>query len=149
MLREDLTAPPKQRLRLLRPSGVLVLEEPEISSWTVYPPSEPTQRLVDLILRSFTEAGGDFNAGRALPDLLGERGLQPAIRADVVALPPGHACLGLPQQFASSLGPRLLNITTEAELDGLVAASRQDTVESARWGLTFTLIQTWSRRRPD
>lgn len=133
-------------LRLLRPGGTLVLEEPETASWTQYPASEPAQRLIALILRSFADAGGDLNAGRALHGLLTERGLNVGLRADVVALPPGHPYLALPQQFAASLRPRLLEHVAEDELDRLIADCAHDTGQADRWGLTFTLIQAWATK---
>ena len=66
------------------------------------------------------------------------------LRADVVALPPGHPYLRLPLQFAASLRPRLLGLVEEGELDSLISAAEAELSDPDRWGLTFTLVQTWA-----
>lgn len=63
------------------------------------------------------------------------------ITAQVLALPPGHAYLRLPLQFSASLRPRLLQLVSETELDGLEAAAARELADPSRWGTTFTLIQ--------
>jgi SAM-dependent methyltransferase len=50
--------------RLVRPGGVIVLEDPDASSWHFNPPADSAKRLIALILEAFKAAGGDFNAGR-------------------------------------------------------------------------------------
>ena len=47
-------------------------------------------------------------------------------------------------QFAASLRPRLLNLTSQDRLDRCIQAARAELAEPARWGLTFTLVQTWA-----
>ena len=130
--------------RLLRPGGLLVLEDPDTSSWHYHPGAPAAQRLIDLILEAFRAAGGDFDAGRREYQLLAGAGLQPEVRAEVVALPPGHPYLQLPVQFAASLRPRLLTLTGQDRLDGCLQAARAELAQPARWGLTFTLVQTWA-----
>jgi len=76
--------------------------------------------------------------------LLAGAGLAPEVRAEVVALPPGHPYLQLPVQFAASLRPRLLTLTGQDRLDGCLQAARAELAQPARWGLTFTLVQTWA-----
>lgn len=127
--------------RLLRPGGWLVLEEPDISSWRLNPDAPHAQRLIALIERGFAAGGGDFNAGRALPNLL--RALDPAPRlsARVVALPPGHPYLRLPLQFAASLRPRLEKFLSASELAELLRATEAEIARPDTWGTTFTLIQ--------
>jgi len=45
---------------------------------------------MELIEQAFLAAGGDFNAGRRLPDLTGDGA---ELSAEIVALPPGHPYL--------------------------------------------------------
>ena len=130
--------------RLARPGGLLVLEDPDTSSWQYHPGAPAAQLLIDLILEAFRAGGGDFDAGRREYQLLADAGLQPGVRAEVVALPPGHPYLHLPVQFAASLRPRLLNLTGQDRLDRCIQAARAELAEPARWGLTFTLVQTWA-----
>ena len=138
--REQLTA----YLRLVKPGGVLVLEDPDTTSWRFNPPAPAAQRLIALIEQSFLASGGDFNAGRTTAELLDSLGLSPHLRAHVIALAPGHPYLRLPLQFASALRPRLLAVIGESELDALLADAEREIQEPRRWGLTFTLIQTWA-----
>jgi SAM-dependent methyltransferase len=116
--------------RLLRPGGLLVVEDPDSSSWRFNPPAPATDELIGRIRERFAAAGSDFDVGRRYLDLLPGAGLD----AHVVALPPGHPYLRLPLQFAASLG-----------LEGTEAAERE-LAEPGRWGTTFTLIQAWVQR---
>jgi len=117
--------------RLLRPGGVLVLEDPDSASWRYNPDAPATNRLIDAIRARFAAAGSDFDVGRRLLELL--PGAE--IDAHVVALPPGHPYLRLPLQFAASLGIE----------EAAGAAAELD--EPGRWGTTFTLVQAWARTR--
>ena len=129
--------------RLLRPGGVLVLEDPDSASWGYEPQAPGLAALVDLIRRGFRAAGGDFDAGRRLPAHLRALGIEPELDAHVVALPPGHPYLRLPLQFAASLRPRLVELVAEPELDRLLEAAAAELEDEHRWGLTFTLVQAW------
>ena len=130
---------------LLKPGGWLVLEDPDTGSWRENPIAPSAKRLRQMILESFTRAGGDFDSGRRLPEYLRTVGIEPEISAELVALEPGHPYLQLPLQFATSLRPRLLNLIGVAELDRLMEQARQELADPIRWGTTFTLIQAWGR----
>jgi SAM-dependent methyltransferase len=127
---------------LVRPGGVLVLEDPDTSSWRFNPEAPAAGRLIGLIVQAFLAAGGDLNAGRRLPDLLGDGA---ELAAEVVALPNGHPYLPLPLQFASSLEPRLLDLVGRKELDRLRADAEAEIAAPGRWGTSYMLIQAWRR----
>lgn len=130
--------------RLLRPGGTLVLEDPDMASWRVQPEAPAVQALIALIERGFLAAGGNFNSGRDLPELLRGAGLTPMIRARIVALEPGHPYLRLPLQFAASLRPRLEALLAPAELAALLAQAEAELARPQTWGTTFTLIQAFA-----
>jgi SAM-dependent methyltransferase len=111
--------------RLVRPGGLLVLEDPDSASWRCNPRAPAVERLIETIRERFVATGSDFDVGRRYVELLPDAELD----AHVVALPPGHPYLRLPLQFAASRG---IDDTGDAaaELD-----------EPGRWGTTFTLIQ--------
>jgi SAM-dependent methyltransferase len=132
-------------VRLARPGGVVVVEDPDTASWHYTPDAPHTQQLIDLILAAFRAGGGNFDAGRHTAGLMREHGLDPQVRAEVVALPPGHPYLRLPLQFATSLRARLEALTSPAALDELHAAAAAELDDPDRAGLTFTLMQTWAR----
>jgi len=127
--------------RLLRPGGTLVLEDPDMASWRVHPDAPAVQALIALIERGFLAAGGNFNSGRKLPELVRGIGLEPRIRARVVALEPAHPYLRLPLQFAASLRPRLEALMPPAELAALLQEVEAELARPHAWGTTFTLIQ--------
>ncbi|HET8626145.1 MAG TPA: methyltransferase domain-containing protein [Thermomicrobiales bacterium] len=135
-------------LRLVRPGGRIVLEDPDIGSWHFNPPAPAAERLIALVEAAFIAAGGDAQAGRRQAALLREAGLGPEVRAAVHALPPGHPYLRLPLQFSVSLEPRLLALVSRAELEELRRVAEAEIAAPGRWGTTFTLIQTWATTPP-
>jgi SAM-dependent methyltransferase len=133
--------------RLLRPGGWLVLEEWDLGSWHFNPPAAAAERLIELLTEIFADLGGE--AGRGLPELLREIGVEePEIDAHVIALKPRHPYLRLPLQFSVALETRLLEKVSEEELTSLRRESEAEVAEPARWGTTFTLIQSWGRLGP-
>jgi SAM-dependent methyltransferase len=132
-------------LRLARPRGTIVLEDPDTGSWHFNPPARALERLIDLILEAFRLKGGDMDAGRHNLQLLREFGIEGNVRAEIVALPPGHPYLRLPLQFAASLEKQLMSLTTADELEELRKQGEAELQEPGRWGTTFTLLQCWGR----
>jgi SAM-dependent methyltransferase len=130
--------------RLVRGGGWIVLEDNDISSWHYNPPAPAAERLIHLIAESFLAVGENLNAGRRQPQQLLEMGLEPHIRASVLALEPGDPYLRLPIHFTYTLQERLLMLVTPAELDNLRSHAEEEIATPGRWGTTFTLIQTWA-----
>ena len=129
--------------RLLKPGGTLVLEEWDLASWHFNPAAPSAERLIELVAEIFAGMGGE--AGRALPELFREAGIEePGLDAHVIALPPGHPYLRVPIQFSVALEPRLLEMLSEEELASLRREAEAELAEPGRWGTTFTLIQCWS-----
>ena len=113
---------------------------------TKLPPRVGGRAPLDLCHRdAFLAAGGDFDGGRREAELLRGAGLEPEVRAEVLALPPGHPYLRLPLQFSTSLEPRLQRLASVAELVRLRQAAETEIADPSRWGTTFTLIQTWAK----
>lgn len=135
-------------LRLAKPGGRLILEDPDCGSWHFHPPAPAAERLIGLIEDAFLAAGGDLNAGRRGAELLRGAGLEPEVRAEVCALPPGHPYLRLPLQFSASLEPRLLRLVSRDELEELRRRAEAEIARPGRWGTTFTLLQAWATVRP-
>ena len=132
-------------VRLLRPGGTVALEEWDVSSWNFNPPVRALDSLVELIGQSFAQSGGDMHVGRKLLDLLRGFGIEGNVRAEVLALPPGHPYLRLPLQFAAALEERLLSIVAVDELEQLRKESDAELEEPGRWGTTFTLVHCWGQ----
>ena len=132
-------------LHLARPGGTIVLEDPDPGSWHFNPPAPALERLIELIIEAFRSSGGDWGAARNHLHLLREFGIEGNVRAEVVALPPGHPYLGLPLQFVAALEQRLLGLVTPDELDDLRTNAEAELRDGTRWGTTFTLVQCWGR----
>ncbi len=133
-------------IRLLRPGGTVVLEEWDVSSWHFNPPAPALESLIELIGQSFVRSGGDIYVGRQLLDLLRGFDIEGQVRAEVLALPPGHPYLRLPLQFATALEERLLSIVTADGLEQLRKDGEAELKQPGRWGTTFTLLQSWGER---
>jgi SAM-dependent methyltransferase len=129
-------------VRLLRPGGTIVLEDPDWGSWHFNPPAEGCQKLIALIREAFAR-WGDAEAGRNHLELLRGCGIEGNVRAEVLALPPRHPYLWLPLQLSAGLEPRLLSYVSAEELRRLRQDAENELQEPARWGTTFTLIQSW------
>jgi len=133
-------------LRLVRPGGIVVLEDPDVASWHFNPPAPALEKLIALIVEAFRRTGGDWDSGRTHLDLFRGAGIEANVRAEVFALPPGHPYLRLPLQFATALEARLLPLVPPGDLERLRNEAEVELKEPRRWGTTFTLIQSWVRR---
>jgi SAM-dependent methyltransferase len=132
-------------LRLLRAGGTVVLEDPDWGSWHFNPPAPALERLIVLTVEAFRR-WGEADAGRSHPALLRSFGIEPRVRAEVLALEPGHPYLRLPLQMAASLAPRLREFTDATELDQLRRQGEAEVTSPGRWGTTFTLLQCWGTK---
>lgn len=138
----------REMLRLVRPGGIIAIQEPDAFSWTCLPPHPSWDRLKEAILAAFARGGGDFNAGRRLYAMLRTVGLRNvSVRAAVQALPGGHPYLRLPIQFATSLRARILDagLISATELDAAMTDCEHIAADPEACGLTFVLMQAWGR----
>ena len=132
-------------LQLVRPGGLVVLEDPSSASWRFHPAAPATDELVQRILAAFAASGGSFDAGEQNVQTLRRRGLDVVIRAAVIGLDSRDPYLQLPLQFARSLRPQLSEQIGAAHLDELITASEQELTDPQTWGLSFTLVQVVAR----
>jgi SAM-dependent methyltransferase len=131
---------------LLRTGGTVVLEDPDWGSWHFNPPAKACQKLIMLICEAF-ERWGDVKAGRKHLELLRSVNIEGNVRAEVLALPPGHPYLRLPLHFSIGLEPRLRSFVDAEELNQLNQEAENELQEPGRWGTTFTVIQSWGQIR--
>jgi SAM-dependent methyltransferase len=130
---------------LLKPGGVLVLEDPEVRTWTFEPYAPCTATLIGRVAQAVSQAGGSLDMGRRLPALLHAAGLQPSTRTHALGLEPGHPYLRLPLQVADALAPQLVELLGHDELAALRDAAAAEIDDPGRRGTTFTLVQSWAR----
>jgi SAM-dependent methyltransferase len=105
-----------EMLRLLRPGGIIAIQEPDASCWNVSPPDPSWTALKTAILAAFRAGGGDFDAGCRTFGMLQAAGVQQlSQRNAVLALTGRHPYKRLPLQFASSLRSRILDADCMSE----------------------------------
>jgi ubiquinone/menaquinone biosynthesis C-methylase UbiE len=132
-------------VRLARAGGTVVLEDVDPASWHFIPSAPALEGLIPLLKEAFGKAGGDPDAASHHLELFRGFGIEPSVRAEVQALPPGHPYLRLPLQFSTALQGLLRSIVDADELERREKEAERELKEPGRWGLTFTLIQTWGR----
>src|SRR5919108_230929 len=69
-------------VRLARPGGVIVLEDPDPGSWHFNPPAPALEQLVALTIEAFRLAGGDWGASRYHRRLLRDFGIEGNVGAE-------------------------------------------------------------------
>jgi SAM-dependent methyltransferase len=131
-------------VRLLRSGGTVVLEDPDWGSWHFNPPAQACEKLIALSCEAFAR-WGDADAGRKQLQLLRSFGIEGNVRAEVLALPPGHPYLRLPLQLSVGLEPRLRSFVNAEALNQLFQEAENELQEPGRWGTTLTVIQSWGR----
>ncbi len=142
----------REMLGLTRPGGVVVIQEPDASSWNCHPTRPAWERLKDSILAAFAAGGGDFNAGQRTFGMLRRAGLEDVrIRSAVVTMQAPHPYRRLPIQFATSLRSRILaaGILTEPALDQAMAECEQIAADPDTTVTSFIVTQVWGRKTDD
>jgi SAM-dependent methyltransferase len=133
-------------LRLVRPGGTVVLEEVDTASLHHLPPAPAFDRLKPLVIEAFRRAGGDPDAAATQLELFRSAGIEPNIRAEIQALPPGHPTLQEPLQYLTALDGLLRSLIDPDELERLRQQAERELQDPGRWGLDFTLVQCWGQR---
>jgi trans-aconitate methyltransferase len=133
--------------RLLRPGGVVVIEEPDTTS---FEPPRGTTAMAELLAlerEAWLRRGNELDAGRHLPDLFADAGLVAHVRAEAVTLAAGHEYHLLPIVLAHQHRADLTALIDGHDLDSLIAAALADRRQHPGWATTFTLIQAWATQR--
>jgi len=108
-------------LRLLRPGGIIAIQEPDASCWNVAAANASWSEPEVAILVAFRAGGGDFDAGCRTFGMLRAAGAQQiSQRNAVMSATEQHPYKPLPLQFAGSLRKRILD-------GGLLSAERLET----------------------
>ena len=138
-----------EMLRLLRPGGLVLLQEPAADSWTLPGAGAAWPRLLALIRAGFRCRGGDFDAGATIAERLRRAGAR-GIRRRTVAhrIGTSHPYARLPLAFCRSLTAlwHEQGLAAPAELRELTAAIAAACDDPRGTTTTFTLVQAWGRR---
>ena len=133
--------------RLVRPGGIVAIQEPDVAAWQCWPRSADFERLVDSIVATFAASGGDFNAGRnAYAYLRANSYADIGIRAEVLSLPGGHPYARLPLLFAESLATKLAARMGSEIFEQVKAGCNAACTDPASMITSFVVQQAWGRR---
>ncbi|MCO5182925.1 MAG: methyltransferase domain-containing protein [Anaerolineae bacterium] len=136
-----------EMMRLARPGGIIIAQEPDHSSWHFYPRCPEWPELLDILERALA-LRGDINIGRRIYGIFRDAGLNDLrVRAAVVALQNGHPYMRMPVMAAQAMRERIVaaGLVTAARLDALVAAVERAALADDTLQITFTTVQVWGR----
>jgi SAM-dependent methyltransferase len=105
-------------LRLVRPGGTVVLEEVDTTSLHHLPPAPAFDRLKPLVIEAFRKAGGDPDAAATQLELFRSAEIDPNLRAEIRALPPGDPALQEPLQYLTALDGLLRSLVDPRSWNG-------------------------------
>jgi ubiquinone/menaquinone biosynthesis C-methylase UbiE len=131
--------------RLVKPGGWLVLEEPDMGSWSFNPDAPANQRLTELALGWGKAMGRDLSKGRQIRTLLRAYSEDPVIRAHVLVLPPGHVYRALALMFGTAGRDALANRIGAEEIDSLLAQAEDELRDPELWCTSAILVQGYAR----
>jgi hypothetical protein len=136
-------------LRVLRPGGLVLLQEPVADPWEVPMPGDAWPRWRALIRAGFQARGGDFDAGRSLRKRLEREADDVCERRIVHTLPARHPYAALPVAFGESLRAawRASGLVHDDELTRLRQLLRKALQQPDASVTTFALVQVWGRKR--
>jgi len=143
---DDLLA---EMLRLVKPGGVVAMQEPDTASWSVSPRCAAFEVLRDVLGEYLVMTGGDPNAGRKIFQMLRRARLKDVkARAAVKSLQDDHpymrvVLLGISPNRAGVVENLL---ATERELDRAAEDLDERLKDPDTRMTTVTLIQAWGTR---
>lgn len=138
----------QEMIALAKPGGIIVLQEPDHSSWRFHPSCESWPRFLE-ILETALGLRGDINIGRLTYQILKTAGLEDVhLRAGVLGLESQHPYMQMPLIGMTAMKERILmeSISTEEELDRLAADVLMCCNDQERMMISFTTTQTWGRK---
>jgi ubiquinone/menaquinone biosynthesis C-methylase UbiE len=99
-----------EMLRLLRPGGIIAIQEPDGSCWDITPRYATWMRLKSAIFGALRADGGNFNAGRHTFGMLAAAGVRQISQRNMVLACHGrHPYKLAPLQFANWLRPQIVS----------------------------------------
>jgi 2-polyprenyl-3-methyl-5-hydroxy-6-metoxy-1,4-benzoquinol methylase len=132
-------------IALTKPGGVVAVQEADQYSWNFFPERPKWPRLKQIIEATFA-LRSDINIGRRTYGFLRQAGLEDVqIRAAVLALQNSHPYMRMPIIGVTAMRQRIIEagLSTDAELDDLLADLEQCTSLPETFMITFTVTQVW------
>ena len=138
-----------EMVALVRPGGVVALQDVDRCSWLCEPPHPAWTTLLTMLNTVWTQDGADPFIGRRLPGLLRGAGLvDVGVDVHVQILPPGHSYRTLLLTFVDNVGEKLTTrgLVTRDELTELSRSLREH-LDAPTTAVFFALlVQAWGRK---
>jgi ubiquinone/menaquinone biosynthesis C-methylase UbiE len=138
-----------EALRLVKPGGVLALQEADVDGINVYPENSAFELLKKVLASVFVKAGADPFAGRRVFRLLNSLGMsQVDVRACTArARSQDDLCDYVPQTILSVRQAILtFGLLTDREIDAAVSECRSHLADVDTITTTSTVFQAWGRK---
>lgn len=136
-------------LNLVKPGGVLAIQEADADGMNVYPACAAYDRLKSALVGTFNKIGADSYAGRRLYKLFLDAGLADVDFRACTARARSHDDLAdyMPQTVLSVRETVFkLGLMTEAELTETIEACRAHLARPETISTTSTVFQVWGRK---
>ncbi len=136
-------------LRLVKPGGVLALQEADADGINIYPQSDVFNRLKDVLISVFHKVGADPYAGRRLYQLLRQQDLSGIDFRICSARARSHDDLSdyLPQTVLSVREAIVkFGLMADDELDAAVSDCRRQLADPDTVTTTSIVFQAWGRK---
>jgi hypothetical protein len=136
-------------VRVVRPGGIVALEDIDNVSWVCHPPHESWGVLLHAFLTAFEASGGHPFIGRRLGELLRVAGIDAVhVQAHATTAPLGGYRRGHLLALIGALREKILSLglLTTSELDGHLAALREHLNDSRTVVIDKLLVQAWGRK---
>jgi ubiquinone/menaquinone biosynthesis C-methylase UbiE len=138
----------KEATRLVRPGGLIALQEPDASTLKCFPPHPAWDRLHFAYMAAFKAAGADIELARKLYFLVHQAGLREVqYRTALLGVRPIDPMIDyLPSMIESLRGTILkLGLFSEGDLASTLAECRQHLAKPGTAFTMWTLGQVWGR----
>lgn len=138
-----------EALALLRPGGVLGVQEADVTTLSCHPAHPAWDRIKDVIISVFRRTGGDTFAGRRMFGMLRRAGLQEVrFRPFLLGFRSDHPMASFMPSTVASMREAILaaGLISSAELDEAIAACERHLADPDTMSTSYVVFQVWGRK---
>jgi ubiquinone/menaquinone biosynthesis C-methylase UbiE len=139
----------REAMRLARPGGVVALQEPDVETFSCYPPHPAWDRLMTAMLGAFAAVGADIHLARRLYRMVRDAGLRDVhYRPFLIGIRSVEPMVDHLPATVESLRSTIvkLGLLSEAEFPGLLDQCRRHLRDPGTVVRSFMVAQVWGRR---
>lgn len=138
-----------EAVRLVRPGGIVALQEPDMATLNCHPPHPAWDRLKSALVAAFAVVGADVLLGRRLFALVRHAGLDDVqYRPFIIGVRSADPMADYLPATAESLRATILGrkILAETDFDHALADCRAHLAQPDTVFTTYTVAQVWGRK---